>query len=538
MHSLTDVEPAAKGRIEYTKAFLYSYVTVTGASVMALELAASRFLAPYFGTSMLIWANIIGLILLCLAIGYWIGGRLADRKPDARILMGVSSVAGVWMSLLPVWGDIIFKAMSHGITNTPVAIIVLSLAAILLVFAPPVLLLAMVSPFAIRLANHSLGDIGKVSGNLYAFSTFGSLIGTFGTAFGTIPFWGTRETLFFWSAVLIAASAWGLRTSRFRYVAAAFLLLPAILYIVLHGPVRTGSSVVFAKDTLYQFVQVEKKPDGTTYLIYNEGGGVQSIYRPNNALNPGDYYDDYLVLPYLAHPASSVPTSSFGTRLAPNGSSSVLVLGSAGGTIPHLLSVYDRGAFPRLQITGVEIDPAVIPLDYKYFGLRPSDAHIVNQDARVYLSGSEAKYDAIVIDAYTQQIYIPFHLSTVQFFQQVKDHLSPYGVAALNINAVSADSKLLLAFERTMTSVFPHTYILKARGEYNYVLLGTRLPLQLKNLGQIQANSPLYPVVQEWRQSLQPVSPRAAQAGELLTDNRAPVEMLTDSMILHYARHH
>ncbi|SFV02576.1 spermidine synthase [Alicyclobacillus macrosporangiidus] len=536
------------------KSFLYVYVTITGAAVMALELAASRFVAPYFGTSMMVWANIIGLILLCMSIGYWMGGRVADRRPHPRLLMSITLAAGLWSALLPAFGQAIFARLSGGILGTPVSVIVVSFAAILLVFAPPVLLLAMVSPFAIRLVQADPSEVGKAAGNLYAFSTAGSLLGTFGTAFGTIPFLGTRATLWLWAALLILVSAVGLGRTAWRWVGASGTAVPAIVALALPSaaPSHTGGQVLYAKDTLYQHVQVEQDRDGAIALVYNEGGGIQSLRRPGDALHEGDYYDDYLVLPDLVSAGAEVGSAGpagatvSGAAPAANPSASaadpgpsVLVLGSAGGTIPHLMNVYDRGRFPDLHITGVEIDGDVIPLDYRYFGLSPDDADIVHQDARAYVRQAAAagkRYDVAIVDAYSQQIYIPFHLSTREFFEEVRSVLTPRGLVALNVNAVSPGSPLLLSMERTVRAVFPHVYVMKARGAYNYVVIGSNAALRPSSLQAIPENSRLAAVRKEWENGLQDITEAANTRGMLLTDDRAPVEMLTDSMIWQVAR--
>ncbi|REE68122.1 putative membrane-bound spermidine synthase [Paenibacillus taihuensis] len=501
--------------VKFKVSFLYSYVCITGASVMALELAASRFLAPYYGTSMIVWANIIGLILLSLSLGYWIGGRWADRRPDGKLLMLISLAAGVFTSLLPLWGKLIFPLLSNGILDTSLWIILCSFFAILIVFAPPVFLLAMVSPFAIRLVSASEEQIGKTAGNLYAFSTLGSIIGTFGTAFGTIPFLGTRETIFLWSAALIAISSLGLRKSKWKW-SALFLLLPVLLYLIPYDTFKQveGKPVVWSKDTLYQFVRVTQTADGQTSLIYNEGGGVQSMRRPNDALNKNDYYDDYLMLPFLMEKPEQV-----------------LVLGSAGGTIPRLLAKYVKPIYPGLHTTGVEIDPEVIKLDSRFFGLQPEDAKLVNQDARVFLDNTEERYDIVIVDCYSQQIYIPFHLSTVEFFQTIENHLNPSGLLALNVNAVSTDSRLLQSMEKTLHQAFPFSYVVRARGDYNYILLGSLTPLKLDKLKAIEADHPLAGIRDEWPKQLTSLTPEQFANGQLLTDNRAPTEMLTDSMI-------
>jgi len=499
----------------FSQPFLYVYVGVTGASVMALELAASRFLAPFFGTSMIVWANIIGLILLSLALGYWTGGQLADRVPDIRVLMLLSLSAGTWSSLIPLWGRLVFGSLTNGILNTPLHTILLSFLAILLVFAPPVFLLAMVSPFAVRLIASAAESVGKTAGNLYAFSTVGSLLGTFGTAFGTVPFWGTQETIFFWSGALILVAAWGLRHGPWRFPAFALLLLPLALYAWLGGAEKSGANVLWSKDTLYQYVQVLRYPDQSVALVYNEGGGIQSLARPGDALNAGDYFDDYLLLPYLTDRPRNV-----------------LVLGSAGGTIPHLLAHYD-GSF-GLKVTGVEIDPWVIPLDYRFFGLKEQEAAIVNQDARIFAAQTSERYSIIIVDAYTQQIYIPFHLATEEFFQTLRGDLQPGGLIAMNVNALTPDSRLLQSLARTVRAVFPFTYVVKTGGSYNYMLLGSLEPLSASRLGAIAPDNPLRRVAAAWPRRLTPAVDQAD--GMLLTDDRAPTEMLTDAMIFGYAR--
>ncbi|WP_067935024.1 fused MFS/spermidine synthase [Alicyclobacillus kakegawensis] len=530
--------------------YLYVYVVVTGASVMALELAASRFLAPYFGTSMIVWANVIGLILLALSVGYVVGGRVADRWPRVRLLMGLSLAAGLWMATLPLWGQLIFRGLSHGILNTPIATIVISFIAILLVFAPPVFLLAMVSPFTIRLATGARADagpgagaqadqnagwdnalpspgqaldVGRVAGNLYAFSTLGSLVGTFGTAFVTIPFWGVRETIFFWAAVLMAASLWGLVQADMLRIGASLVLvlvMPPVASGALPGPASPYGHVLWSRDTLYQYVQVVRETDGSIALIYNEGGGVQSLRRPGDALKTGDYYDDYLALPYLR-----------------KGASRVVVLGSAGGTIPHLLAKYVRPQRPDLRVTGVEIDGDVIPLDFRYFGVKPGDARFVNQDARVFVRQAPARtYDIAIVDAYTNQIYIPYELTTVQFFQELKSRLTPGGLVAMNVNATSPRSRLLLSMERTLQVVYPYVYCIKARGLYNYILLASEDPVSTAGLARIPRGSALASVAADWPRRLVPLSEKDTAGGMVLTDDRAPVEMLTDSMIFGAAK--
>src|SRR5690606_27660427 len=159
-----------------------------------------------------------------------------------------------------------------------------------------------------------------------------------------------------------------------------------------------------------------------------------------------DYYNDYLMLPYLVENTENV-----------------LVLGSAGGTIPRLMAKYVKPHFPDLKVTGVEIDPEVSKLAPIYFGQQPDDMVVVNQDARVFVNGTAERFEIVIVDTYSEQIYIPFHLSTVEFFREVQEVLTENGLVALNVNATTPDSKLLISMAKTVQQVFPYTYLVKAR---------------------------------------------------------------------------
>ncbi|MDI6811962.1 MAG: fused MFS/spermidine synthase [Desulfitobacteriaceae bacterium] len=486
--------------------FLYLYVFLTGAAVMGIEMAASRLIAPYFGTSLMVWANIIGIILLAMSAGYFVGGRLADKRPEPRILFTLSLSAGIILTAIPFVSQWLFHFLTGGILATPVRTVLLAFAGTLLVFSPPIFLLAMVSPYAIRLSTPSAADAGKIAGRLYAFSTLGSLLGTFAPSFWLIPTIGTRATLFLSAFIIMALSAWGLK----RWWAVVLALLPLLLLWFAPQSVK-GAQVLWEKETPYQYVQVIKQADQSTALVYNEGGGIQSIARPHHGLAPQDYYDYYLVLPFL--------------RKEPN--PKAWILGSAGGTMLGLFEHWVRPTIPDLTLTGVEIDPDVIPLGQKYFGLTGSEGPVVNADARTFLHTRSDQADLIVVDAYTQQIYIPFHLSTQEFYQDVKTHLTPGGILALNINAISPSSRLLRSFQHTLATVFPYTYILPVPDSLNYVLLAASQPI---NLTQAEDKIPLElsPFYQAYRENLKPAS---TQEGLILTDDKAPVEFLTDQMI-------
>lgn len=510
-----------------TPRFLGLFVFVTGASVMALEMSASRLLAPYFGTSQIVWANLIGLILIGLAIGYLLGGRLADRRPDARIMYGIVLVAGLYQALVPIFSRPILAAMTGGWFGTPVTVILVSFAAILLVLLPPVLALATVSPFAIRLATRDVAASGSVAGGLYAASTAGSIVGTFAPAFFTIPFLGTRATIVLFAALQIAAAGWGLaRTAGGDRRRAGgwghflWLLVPAGALALASGAIKPQTGLLFEDDSLYQYVQVVRQ-GGANLLVINEGGGIQSIYDPRRDFT-GLYTDDYAVLPFLAAPSAQRPVR-------------VLVIGSAGGT---LFRLWDRRVRPLLPLDlhGAEIDPVVASLGPRYFGLRGDEARVAIGDGRVVLDAYPGTLDLVVVDAYSHQLYIPFQLSTVEFFRAVRRHLEPGGLVALNVNAQGPDDPLLLSFERTLRDVFPFTYVAKVRGELNYLVAGAARPVSLAPLEGLAVSADrtgeMAVVARELVRAWRPVDGRAAARGMILTDDRAPVEYLTNAMVL------
>ena len=485
---------------------------IAGMATMGLEMAASRLLAPAFGTSQLVWANLIGVILLALTFGYRVGGALADRRPGRGGLYGSLLASGVLALALPLAGRWVSAELGAGILNTPVSVVLLSLAAVLVVIAPPVFLLAFATPFAIRLAVAAQTErTGRVVGVLEAWATAGSLVGTFGPAFVTIPFLGTNQTLVGLGAVLIVVGALGLR----RRALFGVLVLPLLVGLGTAGPVRPESGLLFEAQTPYQFVQV-RQVGAMTYLVVNDGGGVQSVWRRGSDLT-GMYYDAYMLLP----------------ALRPGTSRRVLVIGAGGGTI---LRQYQDvlSARYRLDLQGVEIDPVVAKLGARFFGLTPQlAARIHVGDGRTFLAaqkGSAGRYDVIIVDAYARELYIPYELATAQFFALAAAHLNPGGIVALNVNALGPESPLLLSLVRTLHSALPYTYVAKVGTAYNYLVAGSARPLDVSRLTTPGAVPPLLGALAEevaaaWQ-------PSDGQGGWLLTDNRSPIDYLTNREVL------
>lgn len=478
---------------------------VAGACIMAVEMASSRLLAPAFGTSLIVWANLIGVILFAMALGYNVGGRLADRRPAVRGLYLSLGGAGALVALLPLAGRAAVSALAGGITGTPVSVIVVSFFAVVVLIAPPVFLLAFATPFAIRLGAPDVAHNGRVAGTLGTWSTAGSLAGTFAAALWTIPTFGTAATMLGIAAALILTAAVGLRSWR----GALLLLVPAAVAVLTSGPVRPAPGLLFEHESPYQFVEVVRR-NGMTELIVNEGGGIQSAWRDGTPLT-GMYYDAYMLLPYLQDPGQHAR--------------SLLVLGAGGGTILRQYQTVLGTRF-HLRLDGVEIDPVVAATAQRFFGLSPALAAKIHvAGARPYLAADPRRYDLIVVDAYAHQLYIPFQLATVQFFRLAAAHLRPGGVLAMNVNAVDRSSPLLQAIVHTLHAVFPHTAIAHLPGAFNYLVIAAERPLSPAGLHSPAVPPLLRPLAAQvaaaWR-------PDAAPAGMLLTDNHAPLQFLTD----------
>jgi spermidine synthase len=481
---------------------------------LALEMCASRLLAAYFGTSLFIWASVIGLILIYLTIGYFIGGRLADRYPSEQVICTITAMAALSISILPFVSQIILTWSITGLEQVSVSIFFSSLLGTILLFAVPVTLLGLVSPFAIRLVNKEVGKSGRVSGSLYAISTFGSILGAFLPVLWLIPTFGVRRTLLIFGVLLFAASLWGLRM-RWR---PAFSLVLIALVLPL-GPLKDIPNLIYEQESLYNYIQVTQLPDGTRELILNEGQAIHSIYYPDpNTVLTGWYWDYFLAAPY------------FNAGFTPQKLHRVGIIGLAAGTIAHQFT----RVYGPVPIDGVEIDPAIVDVGRKYFGMNEANLQVHVQDGRTFLETTSAQYDVVAIDAF-QQPYIPFQLTTREFFTTIRSHLSSTGVVALNTAHTTHDYRLVQAFINTMSVIFPSVYVFNVPGTFNTEIMATVQPTSIStfraNLAQFAPTSIMGQVANE-------VSPVVMQGhsdgGIVFTDDRAPIEQITDQLLLNY----
>ena len=472
-----------------------------GTGTLATEISASRLLAPYYGSSTIVWANLIGLVLLALSLGYWLGGRLADRRPEPRLLGLLVLGAAVYVAAIPFVTEPILDVAAEGLDELSAGAVIGSFFATLLLFAPPVLLLGMVSPFAIRLAVTDVESAGAVAGRLYALSTAGSLVGTFLPALVTIPAFGTQRTLLLSAAVLAVSGALLLPRRALAVAAglAALLLLPP-------GEVRAGEGLIHEEESRYQFIRVTER-EGVRRLYLNEGVAVHSLWREDAVLT-GGVWDTFLAVPLLLDREPE--------RLA--------VLGNAGGTVARAFGEL----YPDVEIDGVEIDPAVTDVAYRYFGLGDNPRVTTHDaDARPFLRRTERRYDLIYADAYHQP-YVPFDLATREFFELARSRLRPGGIVALNVATVPGDRALERELAGTLARVFDEVRVWPAL-RFNHIVIGFTEPGASVREPSDARLAPLVPLLRAGLGA--PVEPSA----DPWTDDHAPVEWITDRMIIEYA---
>jgi spermidine synthase len=483
---------------------------VVGSASLGAEIAAARLLAPYFGASTIIWANTIATVLVALAAGYALGGRLADRRADLRGLCAIVLTAGALLAIVPFVADPFLQVSVKALGSLSVGGFVGSLAAVLVLVAVPVLLLGTVAPYANRLAVGRLTETGTVTGSLYAISTAGSLVGTFLAALVLIPLIGTHRTFLLFALALASIGAPWMGARR-------FLLVPVVIGGLLFVPPpgvgagTSGGKVIDETETPYQYARVVQFADGERWLQLNEGVAVHSLYRPWSYLTDG-YWDDFLVLPLAAE--RGVPRR-------------ISILGDAAGTVARAYGHY----FPRTRVDAVEIDGKLTAIGRRYFDLRGPNLHLYTADARPWLEQSRGRYDAVFLDAYRQP-YIPFYLATKEFFSLVRDHLQSGGSVVINVGHVPGSDALEKVVSATLRAVFPN--VMRDRvSDGNSLVIASSAPLQAERIGpSLSTAAPALAAVGDT------VAGRLGPAlggGTVYTDDRAPVEWLTDLSLLGYA---
>jgi spermidine synthase len=485
-------------------------VFVVGTGSLGAEIAAVRLLSPYFGASTVVWANTIGIVLVALSLGYWLGGRWGDRHPTMRGLCLLSLSAAVLLALVPFVADPLLDVGVRALDEISAGAFLGSLLAVLALVAVPVLLLGAVSPWALRLAVEDVGEAGRVAGRLYALSTAGSLVGTLASALLLIPLLGTRRTFLVFAFAIAAVAVLGLRPAR-RYA-----LAPAAILLLMAVPVGTLKAsprerVLHERETEYQYARVVERVDGSRALELNEGQAQHSIWRRDTVLTD-NVWDGHLVLPFAV-------TADPPARVA--------ILGNAGGTTAR---AYGR-FFPGTWVDGVEIDAELSEIGRRYFDMDNPRLRLHHEDARPFLRATDQRYDVISVDAYRQP-YIPFYLTTREFFALVRERLLPTGVLIVNAGHPEGQDELEKVLSATIGASFSNV-MRDPITPTNTLIVASLAPVSAQRLHAAARRLPveLRPLALSSAARLAP----ALRGGTVFTDDRAPVEWLIDKSIISYA---
>lgn len=507
---------------------LYLTSFFCGMSVMAVELSVSKLLAPYFGTSQIIWTVIIGLIMISMSIGNVLGGRSADKHNSMNRLYIIIWGAALWIAVIPFVGKyVIVGIMGLLALFFPTNLLVTgSVIACLILFSIPMIGLGMVSPYLAKLGVTDIDNTGKTVGKIYAMNTIGSIIGTFVPTFVTIPYVGTSKTFLIFSLVLnLICLAYFILTKFkvFRIIISSVIIF-SLLLLPISNSYAFWTDCVVEDESLYNYLQVTEDKD-SVYLSTNVAFGVQSVYKKNNKLS-GLYYDYALMAPQFIKDFDS------------NNKLDLLILGNGTGTYAKQSKMY----YPNVNTDAVEIDHKIVELSKKYFNLKDDEANIYETDGRTFLSDKNCgMYDVIMVDAY-HDITIPFHMATKEFFTDVSKHLKPGGVIILNINMKSkGDNPINQYISQTVKSVMNKVYTCDVKNNTNVLLFASNDNNMLSNfennfnkftpkgiLQNVTYQDALYHNVAPYvRDNLKEVT----KSELIFTDDLAPIDVLGQSLL-------
>ncbi len=505
------------------KKYLLFTVFVSGMTTLAAELAAGRLIGNVFGTSNLVWASIIGLILIYLTLGYFLGGKWADNNPTPGAMYRILAWGAFTIGLVPYIAGPVLRSAATAFEALSVGIMAGSFIAVLILFSVPITLLGAISPFAIRLSVDDTSKSGQISGQIYAISTLGSFIGTFLPTLVTIPTIGTKLTFFVFGFFLLFVALIGLAKFASRREMLKLIWMPVVLAIVAAlsagQSLKNSSGQVYETESAYNYIQVQEQ-SGYTLLKLNDGQGVHSIYHPDT-LNYGGPWEQFLVGPY------------FYADRKPQDIKRMEIVGLAAGTAARQASaVY--GAIP---IDGFELDEKIVEVGEKYFGLNLPNLTVYIGDGRLNLERSPYKYDIIAVDAYRPP-YIPPHMTTQEFFGIVASHLTEDGVLTINVGSVPGDRRLIDGLATTIATQFASIHIMDIPGTLNTMIFATKQPTTRENftanLVAFSTDSTVHPLLVAAMASTYANFKDGYTTTTVFTDDLAPIEWIVNDMVVSF----
>ncbi len=500
-------------KILNNRIFLYITEFFAGMAVMAVELGASRLLAPYFSSSQIVWTIIIGTIMIAMAAGNLYGGRSADKDPNPDKLYMRIVIAAIWIAVIPVLGKYIIVLISGALVLTINTgfLVIAAFIACMVIFVFPLFLLGTVTPSLVKYTTSNLEDNGKVVGTLGAANTIGSIIGTFLPTFVTIPAVGTAVTFLVFSGIILLIGIIYFVCVRRNLVRLALFLIVFVLCAILGNKSNFAfweKNLVYEGESIYNYTQV-KEDENSVSLSTNVMFGVQSVALKKAGLT-GMYYDYAMAAPV----AAGVDEKKC----------DVLVLGMGTGTFAKQCN-YFFGS-DKLNIRGVEIDDKISGLAEKYFGAK-GNVPVTTYDGRAFIKVDKEKYDVIMVDAY-QDITIPFQMSSREFFEEVYAHLKEDGVMVVNLNmrAEGAKDSINDYMCDTIASVFPDVQTVDVKYSTNRELFATKKKGSFEGRFGSGISKINVPQLREFMSMIEYDITPYKKGDKLLTDDQAPVELL------------
>ncbi len=493
------------------KVFLPATAFICGFCVMGLELLGFRLFGPTFGYSSYVNGSLIGIVMAALCVGYVIGGRLADKRPRPLVLYRMILAAGGYLFVI-----LLLYRKVLDISYLKLGTILGSMVATCAIYGAPTVLLGTVSPFIIRLLTVDK-DVGKIAGGIYGLSTIGSILGTFLTPFFLIHALGSHMTLVLLSSIVLIVGIAGLASQSQKWAASL-----ALVAIAPFSFPREGRDVLLRKESFYNDIRVVKRQDGKRALSVNRWTSYSvEVSEKNRYLTDRSYYDYFNAAALLTEPRE------------------ILILGMGAGTSVKQYQHF----FPKARIDAVEIDPEIIRIakDERYFGVREGPKmKIFAEDARPFLRKSKKKYDMIELDMFQGGPYVPFYVTTKEFFGLVAEHLLPGGLTVMNILSLRDDATLLCSIEKTLKTVFPTVLAVRVEKSSNYLLVGLKKRMAVPGevttaLKEKMFDQPaLRTVVNNFIDNI--VFLPENDEAHVFTDDKADVERLTFRMVDKYVR--
>ena len=388
-------------------------VFLSGAIGMGLELIAARVLSPYVGSSNVVWTSIIGIILVSMSLGYWLGGKKADKEASGNVLSRLLLGSALFTSIIPLLETIVVREFAGIVSNLIVAAILCAI----IVFSIPSFILAMISPFAVKMKSMQETEIGSLSGRISSLSTIGSITGTFLMGFVLIPNIGVTNINIGITILLVVMSILARDDINKKYILSTISLVVVMIILMFIGKwvfKLANPEILVDTDSQYSRIWVKQVNTAkTTYKTLQVDTGLESYIDTETGEMGAMYLRYYDLFEYLNKDAKST-----------------LMIGGAAYTYPiHYLQKYQDKT-----IDVVEIDEKMTQIAEEQFGLNAKDERlkIYTQDGRSYLNYSENKYDTILIDAF-KGLNAPFELTTYEALVHAKNMLNDNGIVLTNI---------------------------------------------------------------------------------------------------------